>query len=38
MKFFILNTVLVITNGLIRMRKYCMSHKLPDIVVKAIGT
>ena len=37
MKTYLLNAVLVITFGLIRMRKYCMSYKLPDVVVKAMG-
>ena len=35
MKSYSLIAILVIKIGLIRM--YCMSHKLPDSVVKAIG-
>ena len=38
MKKDLLNAILVIKFGLIRNGKYCMSYKLPDSVVKAIGT
>ena len=38
MKTDLLNVILVIKLGLIRNGKCCMSHKLPDSVVKATGT
>ena len=34
----LLNAIIVIKFGLIRKGKCCMSYKLPDSVVKAMGT
>ena len=38
MKTDLLNAILVIKFGLFRNGQCCMSYKLPDSVVKAIGT